>query len=54
MARDLSGTVSAVPLDDADVPAVLSLAWAKEPSPAVAAFVRHARESFAPKERHGS
>jgi DNA-binding transcriptional LysR family regulator len=38
----------AVPIDEVDLPALLALVWRPRPSPALAAFLPHCREAFAP------
>ena len=48
MASDHEGRLVAVPLADADVPALLALVWRAGHSPAVRELVRHCREALAP------
>ena len=48
MASDHEGRLVAVPLADADVPALLALVWRTGHSPAVRELVRHCHEALAP------
>jgi DNA-binding transcriptional LysR family regulator len=40
------GRLSAVPIEDAETPAILALAWRPSPTPAVAELLRHCRQAF--------
>ncbi|MBC2641470.1 MULTISPECIES: LysR family transcriptional regulator [unclassified Rhodococcus (in: high G+C Gram-positive bacteria)] len=46
MATDYRGRLTAVPLDDVDIPAVLALVWKGRGGPALRELVRHTRRSF--------
>ncbi|GGY57590.1 LysR family transcriptional regulator [Streptomyces omiyaensis] len=46
MATAYAGRLTALPLDDVDVPALLALVWKPAPHPAVRAFLPHARRAF--------
>ncbi len=46
MAASYADRLTALPLDDVDVPALLALVWKPAPHPAVRAFLGHARPAF--------
>ncbi|MFE6223085.1 LysR family transcriptional regulator [Streptomyces sp. NPDC057854] len=46
MAASYADRLTALPLDDVDVPALLALVWKPAPHPAVHAFLGHARPAF--------
>lgn len=46
MAPDFADTLTAITIDDADIPALLSVVWARRPSPALSELVHHIRETF--------
>jgi hypothetical protein len=47
MAAALAGdALIVVPIEDAETPAILALAWRPSPAPAVAELLRHCRQAF--------
>jgi hypothetical protein len=51
MATAYRDRVRALPVKDAETPALLALAWKPSPSPAVAELIRYCRRAFGVAER---